>query len=381
MYDSIFNKIKKCLPANRKKFVVHEPCFKDSYNKNIRKCLSSSYVSTSGDYIDKLTAYLKRVTGAKYVLLTSSGTASLFCALKKIDVNNCEVIVPSMTFVATANSVTYCGGTPNFIDNHDGLNISATGLENYLKVSSKMVNGISINKRTKKIIKCIIIVHAYGDSANITEILKVAKKYKIQIIEDAAGALGSYHVGKHVGTQSRMGILSFNGNKIITTGMGGALLLKNKKDYSDIKYLISTARLPHAWKVSHDKIGYNLRMANLNAALGYGQMVDLRQILKNKKALHDSYKDIFYNDKYCYIDDSDELSANNHWVTNIYLRDKYQNKHQLLLRYLYKKNIFARELWKPMHLLPMYKIMPRSKMTNCIKRWKTGLSLPSCYYK
>jgi len=150
MYDSIFNKIKKCLPANRKKFVVHEPSFKDSCNKNIKKCLSSSYVSTSGDYIDKLTSYLKKITGAKYVLLTSSGTAGLFCALKKIDVNNCEVIVPSMTFVATANSVTYCGGIPNFIDNDDGLNISAAGLENYLKVSSKMINGTSINKKTKK---------------------------------------------------------------------------------------------------------------------------------------------------------------------------------------------------------------------------------------
>ena len=382
MYENIINNIKKCLPSNGKKWSVHEPTLSYKVKKELDRCIKSSFVSTSGKYISEFSNKLKEITGSKYILLTSSGTSALFCALKEIDINNHEVIVPSMTFVATANSVLYAGGYPVFLDNSDiNLNIDEKRMEKYLRDNYKLKNGKCVNKKNNKIMKCIIVVHAYGVAANINTICSIAKKYKIEVIEDAAGALGTYISNKHVGTKSRMGILSFNGNKIITTGMGGALLIKNKKDFDNISHKISTARLNHPWRVEHDKIGYNLRMANINAALGYGQIVDFKAIIRNKKKLYDRYCETFENNKYCYIKESPNSSNNNHWVTNLYIKDQYKNKHQLLIKHLHKNSIMVRELWKPMHLLPMFKKYSHDNMINSTKSWLTGLSLPSSYYK
>lgn len=382
MYESIINNIKKCLPSKVQNYAVHEPKLSQKVKKEVEKCIQSTYVSSSGNYINKLSSYLKEMTGAKYILLTTSGTSALFCALNEVGIQDREVIVPSMTFVATANSVIYAGGSPVFLDSsEESLNIDEDVLQKYLDDNYKILNGKCVNNKTKKIIKCIVVVHTYGTAANISAICKIAKKYKIEVIEDAAGALGSYICNKHVGTISRMGILSFNGNKIITTGMGGALIIKNKHDYESISHKISTARVKHDWKVEHNMLGYNLRMANINAALGYGQITDLDQILIKKKKLYESYCNIFENDKYCYIKKSAKETNNNNWVTNLYLKDKYKIKHQPLIKSLHKNNLMVRELWKPMHLLPMFKNFPRSKMINSIKSWKTGFSLPSSYYK
>ena len=382
MYENIINNIKKCLPGNIKKYSVHEPTLSLKVKKELDKCIKSSFVSSSGNYISELSDKLKEITGSKYVLLTSSGTSALFCALKEIGIENQEVIVPSMTFVATANSVLHAGGSPVFLDNSDiNLNIDAKRMEKYLQDNYILKNGRCISKITNKIMKCIIVVHAYGASADIDTICRIAKKFNIEVIEDAAGALGTFKSKKHVGTHSRIGILSFNGNKIITTGMGGALLIKNKKDFENINHKISTARLKHPWKVEHDMIGYNLRMANINAALGYGQIIDFSKILKNKKKLYDRYCETFANNKYCYIKDHLNSSNDNHWVTNLYLKDQYIDKHQSLIKHLHKNNILVRELWKPMHLLPMFKDFPHDLMINSMKSWMTGLSLPSSYYK
>ena len=382
MYENIINNIKKCLPGNIKKYSVHEPTLSLKVKKELDKCIKSSFVSSSGNYISELSNKLKEITGSKYVLLTSSGTSALFCALKEIGIENQEVIVPSMTFVATANSVLQAGGSPVFLDNSDiNLNIDVKRMEKYLYDNYILKNGKCINQKTNKIMKCIIVVHAYGASADIDTICRIAKKFNIEVIEDAAGALGSFKSKRHVGTHSRIGILSFNGNKIITTGMGGALLIKNKKDFDNINHKISTARLKHPWKVEHDMIGYNLRMANINAALGYGQIIDFSKILNNKKKLYDRYCEIFANNKYCYIKDHLNSSNDNHWVTNLYLKDEYIDKHQPLIRHLHKNNIIVRELWKPMHLLPMFKNFPHDLMINSMKSWMTGLSLPSSYYK
>jgi dTDP-4-amino-4,6-dideoxygalactose transaminase len=230
------------------------------------------------------------------------------------------------------------------------------------------------------VLKCIVVVHAYGEAANINLICKLAQKYNLEVIEDAAGALGSIRSNKHVGTVSRMGIISFNGNKIITTGMGGALIFKYKKDYESVKHKISTARIQHNWKVEHDMVGYNLRMANINAALGYGQIMDFEKILNKKRKLYQRYCDVFSNNQYCYIKKSDNLS-NNNWVTNLFLKDEYLDDHQILINYLQNHKIFVRELWKPMHLLPMFKKYKHGRIINAVKSWQTGISLPSSYYK
>ena len=378
---NILRNIKKCLPSNISQYSVHEPSLSSKVKKELNNCLSSTYISSSGKYIDKFSESLKNIIGSKYILLTNSGTSALFCAFNEIDITNQEVIVPSMTFVATPNSVIHAGGTPVFVDSSkSSLNIDKDDLEKYLIINYKISNGKCKNRKTGKVLRCIVVVHAYGEAANINLICKLAKKYNLEVIEDAAGALGSIRSNKHVGTISRMGIISFNGNKIITTGMGGAIIFKYKKDFESVKHKISTARVQHNWRVEHDMVGYNLRMANINAALGYGQIIDFEKILNKKRELYQRYCDIFSNNQYCYIKKSDN-SSNNNWVTNLFLKDEYLDDHQILIKYLQNHKIFVRELWKPMHLLPMYKKCKHSRIVNAVKCWQTGISLPSSYYK
>ena len=378
---NIFINIKKCLPINLSRYSVHEPNISLSVKKALNICLKSTKVSSEGEYIDKLSDKLRNITGSKYILLTSSGTSALFCALNEINIQNKEVIVPSMTFVATANSVIYAGGIPVFVDSSkSNLNVDHNDLEKYLFNNYKVSNGKCKNIETKKILKCIIVVHAYGEAANIKNINTLAKKYKLEVIEDAAGALGSFRSNKHVGTLSRMGIISFNGNKIITTGMGGAIIFKNQDDYQSVKHKISTARLKHDWKVEHNMVGYNLRMANINAALGYGQIIDFDKIIQKKRDLYQRYCNVFEDNKFFYIKKSDN-KCNNNWVTNLYLKDEYLDRHQTVIKSLHSHKLFVRELWKPMHLLPMFKKYKHSRIKNAVKSWKTGISLPSSYYK
>lgn len=380
--EQIIKKIKSCLPANYKELHIHEPNFDKQDISNIKNCIKSTAVSTRGNYIDSFTEKLKKFTGSKYVLLTSSGSSALFLSLKTINIENCETILPSMTFVATANSIIQANGIPNFVDSSDNsLNISPVKLEDYLKKISIMKNKLCVNRITGRVIKAIVIVHAYGQPADIASINRITKKYNIQMIEDGAGALGSYYNKSHIGLSGRCSILSFNGNKIITTGMGGAVMFRNKKDYIKIKHLISTARLPHDWKVEHDRVGYNLRMANINAALGDGQMQRIKKTINNKKILFKRYQDIFNDDEFCFLHKNNPNYQSNNWVTNLYLKDEYKKYHQTLIKNLHAEKILVRELWKPQHMNIMYKNMPKSSMHNVLKHWKTGISLPSSYYK
>ena len=382
MIEQIIKKIKLCLPKKYKQLNVHEPIFKEKDITYLKNCIDSSYVSTEGKYIDKFTENLKKITNSRNILLTSSGTSALFLSLKTIDVDTCEVLIPSMTFVATPNSVMHANGIPHFIDSSkNSLNINAFELEEYLKKITVIRKNKCINNSTGRVIKAIIVVHAYGEPADIIKISRVAKKYNIEVLEDGAGALGTYQNSKHIGLHSRFAIISFNGNKIITTGMGGAILFKQKKDYDSVKHLISTARLKHNWKVEHNMVGYNLRMANINAALGYGQLKRIQKTLREKKILYNKYKNIFKNNKYCFLHKYDEKNKPNHWVTNLYLKNEYKKFHQQLIQSLHNENIIVRELWKPQHMNNMYKCMPKSTMANAINHWKTGISLPSSYYK
>ncbi len=381
MYKDIINEIKNCLPKNQSDFVIHKPTFDIKSINDSRKCLLSSFVSTNGEYLDKFELKLKKLTNSKYVLLTSSGTSALFLSLKIHKVDMTEILVPSMTFAATINSILYNNAIPHFIDCEiDSPNIDINKLNSYLSNNFIVKNKICINKTTKKRVSCIMAVHAYGLPIDIDKLRKIAKKYYLEIIEDGAGALGSYYKDKHIGLTSRASTLSFNGNKIVTTGMGGAILLKNKSDYEYLKHIMSTARLQHKWKVEHDALGYNLRMANINAAIGYSQLCNLNKILTNKKKLFKLYAKAFRNNEYCFISNEYENSKPNHWVINLMLKDKYVKYQQSLLRHMHNNKLLLRELWKPQHLANYLKKYPKSDMSNTVKIWKKTISLPSCYY-
>lgn len=380
--EHIIKKIKLCLPIKYSEFQIHEPTFDKKDINNVKNCIESTFVSTKGKYIDSFTSKLKNITGCKKILLTSSGTSALFLALKTINIDSCEVLLPSMTFVATANAVVNANGIPNFIDSSETtLNLCPIKLEEYLCDIAIVKNKKCINKNTGRVIKGLIIVHTYGDLVDLLSIRKITKKYCLEVIEDGAGALGSYQNKKHIGITNRFSILSFNGNKIITTGMGGAILFQNNNDYELVKHLISTARISHNWKVEHDKVGYNLRMSNINAALGDNQLSRIKEILKYKRNLYLRYQNQFQKDDYCFLHENKKSDKPNHWVTNIYLKNKYKKYHQDLIKALHKEKILVRELWKPQHLNKMYRSMPKSSLNNAVNHWKTGISLPSSYYK
>ena len=380
MISSIIKKIKARLPSRPIRKYLHEPVLNNKTLHHIEKCLDSTYVSTEGFYIDKLSDEIKKVTNSRYILLTNTGTSALHMALYVMNLDNTEVLVPSMTFVATVNTIRYVNAIPHFIDSgSENINIDYHKLDKYLEENTYMKSNSCINKKTNNKIKCLIVVHAYGYPANIINLKKISKKYNIEIIEDAAGALGSYHKEKHVGTFTRFGIISFNGNKIVTTGMGGALLINNKNDYIKIKHYISTSRLKHEWIISHNDIGYNYRMANINAALGYSQILKISQTIKMKKRLHIKYCKAFRNNKYATIYHVNKTDSPNYWLNNLILDDEYINKQASLIKSLHSKNIFARYLWTPQHLLSMHKKYPSMRNNNAINHWKKTISLPSSY--
>lgn len=382
MINEVSEKIKKCLPEAKRNYQVHEPFFDEKSTQHVNKCINSNYVSSYGDYINKFSNKLQKITNAKHILLTNSGTSALFLALKLIEIENTEVLVPTMTFVATVNSIIYNNATPHFIDcEKDTLNIDIKKLTSYMRENFIMRRNKCFNKKNKKYIKCIIGVHAYGVPMDSQGLKKLCKKYNIEVIEDAAGALGSYFLDKHVGIDCRASIISFNGNKIVTTGNGGAILLKNKKDFLLIKHLMSTARLQHPWKVQHDSIGYNMRMSNINASLGYDNLCNLDKHLVKKRKLFQAYHNTFNNCKYCFIQNCQQKYSPNHWVINLYLYDEYKKYHQSLIKNLHSLGLHVRELWTPQHLNEPFKKFPKSNLSNAVNNWKRVISLPSSYYK
>ena len=380
MFEDTIKKIKSCLPK-KKEYQVHEPSFDLKTISDTKKCILSTLVSSNGEYLDMFTNELNQITGAKKVLLTNSGTSALFLCLKLINIKDTEVLVPSMTFSATVNSILYNEGIPHFIDcSRLSPNIDPIILAEYLKKNSFMKKNRLFNKKTNKEIKCLLVVHAYGEPINMTDLRKVSLKYNLEVIEDAAGALGSFYKNKHVGTSSRAAIISFNGNKIVTTGMGGAILLRNTVDYKKLKHIMSTSRIKHPWKVEHDGIGYNMRMANINAAVGLNQLRNIEVILRKKRKLFSRYINVLSDDKYCYLNDKNDEANPNLWVINIYLKERYIKHQQRFFHELHKNNIYARELWRPQHMSKYLQKYPRSDLRNTIKIWKSAISLPSSDY-
>ena len=361
-------------------YQVHEPIISKSAETHLLRCIKSNYVSSFGEYLSKFEDKLKDITGSKYIVLTNSGTAALFISLKQLEVEKCEVLTPSMTFAATSNAIVYNDAIPHYIDSmRSNPCIDVDKLALYLSEICTMKENVCYNKISKRRIKALIVVHAFGYTAEMSKLIKLCNKYNIKILEDAAGALGSYYKNKHVGTFSDFGILSFNGNKIVTTGMGGAILMKKHKDYKMVKHLISTARLEHPYETEHDKVGYNLRMSNINAALGYSQLLSFKTTLKKKKILCEKYISNISKTELCNFIIENNSSKQNNWVNNLIIKDKYINMRSDIFNYLHSKGIKCRAAWKPQHLLQMNLNYPKMKTDNCVKLWKSIISLPSSY--
>jgi len=279
MFKNIIDFIKETYKS--KDFIpLHEPRFFGNEKKYINDCIDTTYVSSVGKYVNEFEEKISDFTGSKFVVAVVNGTSALHIGLKLCGVvPKDEVLVPSFTFVGTVNSISYNNAIPHFVDiEQETLGIDTKKLLQYLYENTYVKNGICINKLTGRIIRAIIPVHTFGHPSNLDDLITISKKFKIKLIEDAAESLGSFFKGKHTGTFGDLGVISFNGNKTITTGNGGAILTNSYDLAKRARHLTTTAKVPHKWEYLHDEIGYNYRMSNVNAAIGCAQLENLKTI-------------------------------------------------------------------------------------------------------
>ena len=316
--------------------------------KYINECIDSSFVSSVGKYVDIFEEKISRYTGAKYAVATSNGTSALHLSLLLADVNqNDEVITQPLTFVATCNAISYCGAKPIFVDvDRETMGLSAAALKDFFNENTTITLGKCINKKTGKTIKACIPMHSYGHPCKIEEIRELCDKHNVFLIEDAAESLGSKYKGRHTGTFGQAGILSFNGNKIITSGGGGCIVTNDKELAKKAKHLSTTAKVSHEWKFIHDSIGYNYRMPNLNAALLVAQLENLDNFVTKKRNLAKLYENFFTNSDYSFLKEPANCESN-YWLNTILLKNK--NERDDFLEFSNKNGIMTRPIWRLMN--------------------------------
>jgi len=356
---------------------LHTPAFKGNEIKYLNECIKSTFVSYVGSFVNKFENKICKVTKSNYSVAVNSGTAALHLIFHYLNINEKnEVLLPSLTYVATANAVKYCNANLNFVDvEKKTLGVCPIKLDRYLKKISFFKNGKTFNKVTGKEIKALIVVHLYGFPAKILEIKNICKKYNLVLIEDAAEALGSYYNGKHLGTFGDFGILSFNGNKVITTGGGGALLLKTKSQKNYFKHLSTHAKVNKKNDHIHDKIGFNYRMINLSAAVGCAQLENLNKIIKSKKQNYRFYKNKLEIKNYCSLIKAPKLSKINYWlITAIFEKKSYKNK---FIRELNNIGFGMRNIWRPLHTLNIFSDSQCDNLDNSHEIFEKAINLPS----
>jgi perosamine synthetase len=378
--EVVFEKIRCVLPNAKGIIALHEPCIGEDDAACVNSTVLSGWVSYQGEMVNKFERSLERYLNVPHVVSVVNGTAALYIALKAMEVKpNNEVILPSLTFAATANAVCHVGAIPHFVDSSEQtLAIDFDKLEIYLDSVTFLDNaGRLINKETKNEIKAIIPVHVLGASFNISRLQEIARKFHLQIIEDAAEALGSEYDSQKVSASTGIGIISFNGNKIITTGGGGAVVIQDAALAQKIRHLSTTAKRPHRYEFEHDEIGYNLRLPAINAALGYSQMQKIDSFLKKKKSLYKKYESALSDVDSGNMFNPNSFGESNNWLNAFVLNDKNESQKNGVLDYLNDRNISARPLWKPLHMLDIYKHCPRSDCSTTSSLYERVICLPS----
>ena len=359
--------------------VLHEPNFDGNELLYLKECLDSTYVSSIGKFVDKFESDLAEYTGAKYAISLVNGTAALHLALKLAGVQvGDEVLLPALTFVATANAISYCGATPHFVDCEENtLGIDGVKLREYLVENTYQLTGNCVNKNTGRIISALVPMHTFGHPSDLETLLSIAHDFKITLVEDAAESLGSYYCGQHTGTFGLLGTLSFNGNKTITTGGGGAILTNDLDLARRAKHLSTTAKIPHAWEYRHDEIGYNYRMPNINAALGCAQLEKLPSKLIAKRHLFDRYKSAFADVEGAQLFEQPKNCQSNYWLQTLLLREDLSEKRDLVLEATNAAGIMTRPVWVLLNELVAFKSSPCSDLTTAQSLSRRVINIPS----
>jgi len=344
---------------------LHAPGFGDLEKELVLETLTSTFVSSVGQFVDEFEAQLAQYTGAGSVVATNTGTAALHTALHLLGVRSTdEVITTPLTFVATCNSISYCGARPVFIDvDQDTLGLSPAKLAGFLEEYGEIRDdGFCWNKFSESVIRACVPVHNLGHSAKIEEIAAICTKYNIPVIEDAAESLGSRRNNVHTGRRGLVGTLSFNGNKIITTGGGGALITDDEVLAQRARHISTTAKLSHPWLFKHDEVGFNYRLPNLNAALGCAQMKQLDRFVSEKRQLGAHYDEWLEDWPQARFFSEPPNSRSNYWLNAILLND-FDARDEFLDR-TNRLGVMTRPMWTPMHTLPMYQSCQRTDLTN-----------------
>ncbi|ENU6168282.1 aminotransferase LegC [Campylobacter jejuni] len=362
---------------NKENIALHEPCFIGNEKKYLLECIDSGFVSSVGEFVTRFEEALKEKTKARFVIATNTGTAALHIALLANGIDeNCEVITQSISFVATANAIAYTGAKPVFLDiDENTLSLSPKALEHFLENQTCQKDNLSYNKTTHKPIKACVIMHTFGLSAHIKAIKELCEKYHILLIEDAAEALGSTYENKTLGTFGKCGILSFNGNKIITGGCGGAILSDDENLVKLARHLSTTAKIPHPYEYDHDRIAYNYRLCNINAAILLAGLENLELFLENKRELAKIYKDFFKNHDKCKFIDEKSNEKSNFWLNTLLFKD--ENLRNIFLEECLKNNIFVRPVWKSLPSLKAFQNCQSNELINTKKLEKRLINLPS----
>ena len=359
--------------------VLHEPSFTGNEWLYLKECLDSTFVSSVGKFVDRFEAELAAFTGAKHVVVVVNGTAALHIALKLAGVKaGDEVLIPTLTFVATANAVTYCGAMPHLVDSEARtLGVDAAKLRDYLVSHTEQRAGLCVNRVTGRVIRAIVPMHTFGHPADLDGLLAVAHDFNLALVEDAAESLGSYYHGRHTGTFGLMGTLSFNGNKTITTGGGGAILTNDVVLARHAKYLTTTAKLPHAWEYRHDEIGYNYRMPNLNAALGCAQLERLPAMLAAKNGLFQRYQVAFAPVPGVKLMVEPEQCQSNYWLQTLLLNVEQANQRDPILKATNDAGFMTRPAWILMNELTPFKDCPRMDLAGAQSLLQRLINIPS----
>ena len=377
--QAITESIQQVLNSPQEFVPLHEPRFYGNESKYVQECIDSTFVSSVGKFVDRFEKELADYTGAKYAVAVVNGTSALHIALLLAGVKSeDEVLVPTLSFVATANAVRYCGARPHFVDSEQQtLGMDPDTLQNYLQANTEQSNGVCVNRKTGIPVRAMIPVHIFGHPCDMDGLSEVAKDFNLILVEDAAESLGSTYNGQHTGTFGLLGTLSFNGNKTITTGGGGAILTDDPELAKQAKHLTTTAKTPHQWDYIHDEVGYNYRMPNLNAALGCAQLEQLPDFLTSKRRLYDSYQEAFLDIKGVTLFTEPEGSHSNYWLQTLLLDESIAKQRDSILEITNSAGLMTRPAWKLLHNLPLFKDCPCAPVPVAESLERRIVNLPS----
>ena len=358
---------------------LHEPRFNGNEWSYLKECLDSTFVSSVGKFVDRFEADLTAYTGARHAVAVVNGTAALHVALKLAGVcPGDEVLLPALTFVATANAIAYCDAMPHFVESaEDNLGVDPWALRAYLSRAAELRAGQCVNRATGRVIRALVPMHTFGHPVDIEGVMALAHDFRLALVEDAAESLGSTVGGRHTGTFGLLGTLSFNGNKTITTGGGGAILTNDVAIARHARHLTTTAKVPHRWAYLHDEVGYNYRLPNLNAALGCAQLEQLPDFITAKRRLHERYKVALVGVPAVRLVAEPRGCTSNYWLQTLVLDEVVADQRDAILTVTNDAGLMTRPAWTLMHRLPAYQTCPRMNLPVAESLERRLINLPS----